>query len=222
MGRKIKALEFDVAKRKEILTAYHSYSPEEMFQYKGQELFSVLDFWRYAYGQLEGLSETVAEFLVARALGIEKAENVNYWTAYDMAYRNKRIEVKATSYVHPWNTSISKVRNFSIEPTNNSYWGNNTDDVNAGKKLSRQSEVYVFCLNSSTDIQNNNPLKVDDWIFYIVPTYEINIYCKDNPEQKKISLNVIKRLAQNGVAFDELKNAVDEAVEKSDKYYEEL
>ena len=222
MGRKIKALEFDVAKRKEILTAYHSYSPEEMFQYKGQELFSVLDFWRYAYGQLEGLSETVAEFLVARALGIEKAENVNYWTAYDMAYRNKRIEVKATSYVHPWNTSISKVRNFSIEPTNNSYWGNNTDDVNAGKKLSRQSEVYVFCLNSNTDIQKNNPLKVDDWIFYIVPTYEINIYCKDNPEQKKISLNVIKRLAQNGVAFDELKNAVDEAVEKSDKYYEEL
>ena len=94
MGRKIKALEFDVAKRKEELTAYHSYSPEEMFRHKGQELFSVLDFWRYAYGQLEGLSETVAEFLVARALGIEKAENVNYWTAYDMAYRNKRIEVK--------------------------------------------------------------------------------------------------------------------------------
>ena len=224
MGRKMKALELDVAKRKAELTAYHSYSPEEMFRHKGQELFSVLDFWRYAYGQLEGLSETVAEFLVARALGIEKAENVNYWTAYDMAYRNKRIEVKATSYVHPWNTSISKVRNFSIEPTNNSYWGNNTEGVNGGKKLSRQSEVYVFCLNSNADIQNNDPLKVDDWIFYVVPTYEINIYCENNQnsEQKKISLNVVKRLAQNGVTFDELKNAVDEAIEKSDKYYEEI
>ena len=222
MGQKIKALEIDVAKRKEKLTAYHAYAPDEMFHHKGQYLFSVLDFWRYAYGQLEGLADTLAEFFVAKALGIEKAENVNYWTAYDMAYRNKRIEVKATSYVHPWNTSVSKVRTFSIEPTNNSYWGNSAEGVNGGKKLSRQSEVYVFCLNSNMDIQNNDPLNVDDWIFYVVPTFEINIYCKENPNQKKISLNVVRRLAKSGVAFHELRNAVDAAIEKSDNYYEEL
>ena len=222
MGKKIKALEIDVAKRKEKLTAYHAYAPDEMFHHKGQDLFSVLDFWRYAYGQLEGLADTLAEFFVAKALEIEKAENVNYWTAYDMAYRNKRIEVKATSYVHPWNTSVSKVRTFSIEPTNNSYWGNSAEGVNGGKKLSRQSEVYVFCLNSNMDIHNNDPLNVDDWIFYVVPTFEINIYCKENPNQKKISLNVVRRLAKSGVAFHELRNAVDAAIEKSDNYYEEL
>ena len=222
MGRKIKALEIVVAQRKEKLTAYHAYSPDEKFLHKGEALFSVLDFWQYAYSQLENLGDTLAEFLVARALGIEKAENVNYWTAYDMAYRNKRIEVKATSYVHPWNTHISKVRTFSIEPSNNSYWGNSVDGVNEGKKLSRQSEVYVFCLNNNMDIHENDPLKVDDWVFYVVPTFVINIYCKDNPAQKKISLNVVKRLAKNGVAFDELKNAVDIAIEKSDEYYEKL
>ena len=222
MGKYIKALEMDVAQRKAKLTAYHSYLPEEKFLHKGKELFSVLDFWRYAYSQLEGLGDTLAEFFVAKALGIEKAENVNYWTAYDMAYQNKRIEVKATRYVHPWNTHISKVRTFSIEPTNNSYWRNSKDGVNSGKKLSRQSEVYVFCLNSNMDIQNSDPLKVDDWVFYVIPTFEINNYCKDNPEQKKISLNVVRRLAKSGVAFDELKNAVDAAIEKSDKYYEEL
>lgn len=222
MGKHIKALEIDVAQRKEKLTAYHSYAPEEMFVHKNKKLFSVQDFWRYAYSQLEGLGDTIAEFLVAKALEIEKAENVNYWTAYDMAYKNKRIEVKSTSYVHPWNTKISKVRTFSIEPTNNSYWGNSKDGVNGGRKLSRQSEVYVFCLNSNTNIQNNNPLRVDDWVFYVIPTFEINNYCKDNPEQKKISLNVVKRLSQNGVSFDELKNAVDTAIKKSDLYYENL
>ena len=72
------------------------------------------------------------------------------------------------------------------------------------------------------DIHENDPLKVDDWVFYVVPTFVINIYCKDNPAQKKISLNVVKRLAKNGVAFDELKNAVDIAIEKSDEYYEKL
>ena len=224
MGRKIKALELDVAKWKEELTAYHAYEPEEMFLLKGKEQFSVLDFWRYAYSQLEGLGDTIAEFLVAKALEIDKAENFNYWTAYDMAYRNKRIEVKATRYVHPWNTYISKVRTFSIEPTNNSYWRNSKDGVNGGKTLSRQSEVYIFCLNSNMDIQNNDPLKVDDWVFYVVPTFEINNYCSHygNPNQKKMALNVVKRLANHGVAFDELKGAVDAAIEKSDQYYNSL
>lgn len=222
MGKYIKALEEDVAQRKVKLTAYHSYAPEEKFQHNGEALFSVLDFWQYAYSQLEGLGDTLAEFLVAKALCVEKAENVNYWTAYDMAYRNKRIEVKATRYVHPWNTHISKVRTFSIEPTNNSYWGNSKDGVNGGRKLSRQSEVYVFCLNGNMDIHNSDPLRVDDWMFYVVPTFEINNYCKDNPNQKKISLNVVKRLAKGGVAFDMLKNAVDAAINSSDKYYEDL
>lgn len=222
MGKKMKALEMDVAARKEKLTAYHSYAPEEMFQHKGNDLFSVLDFWRYAYSQLEGLGDTLAEFFVAKALGIEKAENVNYWTAYDMAYRNKRIEVKATRYVHPWNTHISKVRTFSIEPTNNEYWGNMADGVNGGAKRSRQSEVYVFCLNNNMDIQATDPLKVDDWVFFVVPTFEINNYCQDNPEQKKISLNVVKRLAKNGVAYDGLRDAIDAAIDKSDSYYDSL
>lgn len=222
MGKKIVALEMDVAQRKQELSAYHSYAPEEMFTHKDRELFSVLDFWRYAYSQLEGLGDTIAEFLVAKALGIEKAENVNYWTAYDMAYRNKRIEVKATQYVHPWNTKISKVRNFSIEPTSNSYWGNGKDGVNDGNTHSRQSEVYVFCLNSNMDIQSSNPLKVDDWVFYVIPTFEINTYCKDNPKQKKISLSVVKRLAKCGVAFDKLRDTVDAAIERSDRYYEGL
>ena len=222
MVNKIKALELDVAQRKAELTAYHAYLPEEMFQHKGIELFSVLDFWQFAYSQLEGLSDTLAEFFVAKALGIEKAENVNYWTAYDMAYRNKRIEVKATSYVHPWNTHISKVRTFSIEPTNNGYWENTKDGIDGGKKVSRQSEVYVFCLNSNMDIQRSDPLNLDDWLFFVIPTFEINNYCKDNPAQKKISLNVVRRLANGGVAFDELKDAIDVAIEKSDTYYEKL
>ena len=222
MGKKIKALEQDVAQRKVELTAYHAYQPDEKFRHKDAELFSVLDFWKYAYGQLEGLGDTLAEFFVAKALGIEKAENVNYWTAYDMAYRNKRIEVKATRYVHPWNTHISKVRTFSIEPTNNSYWGNSEDGVNGGKERSRQSEVYVFCLNNNMDIEKNDPLNMDDWVFYVVPTFEINSYCEDNPEQKKISLNVVRRLANGGVAFDGLRDAVDKAIDQSDRYYEEL
>ena len=76
-------LEAAVAKKKEELTAYEPYAPDEMFRFRGKDLFSVEDFWQYAYSQLDGMAETIAEFLVAKALGIKKAENVNYWTAYD-------------------------------------------------------------------------------------------------------------------------------------------
>ena len=145
MSSYTKKLEVAVAEKKKELTAYEPYTPDEMFQFRGKDLFSVEDFWQYAYSQLDGMAETIAEFLVAKALSVEKAENVNYWTAYDMAYRNKRIEVKATSYVHPWNKEISKIRTFSIAPTNNSYWENQ----DAERKLSRQSEVYVFWISRS-------------------------------------------------------------------------
>ena len=208
-------LEAAVAKKKEELTAYEPYAPDEMFRFCGKDLFSVEDFWQYAYSQLDGMAETIAEFLVAKALGIKKAENVNYWTAYDMAYRNKRIEVKATSYVHPWNKEISKIRTFSIAPTNNSYWENQ----DAERKLSRQSEVYVFCLNTNKDIWKRNALAVDDWVFYVVPTFVVDGYCKETPAQKKISLNVVKRLAKEEVSYDRLRETVDEAIVLSDSYY---
>ena len=80
-------------------TSYRNYQEDDHFRFSGNEVLSVLEFWRFCYGDLAGQSPMIAEFLVAKALGIEKAENVTYWTAYDMSYRNKRIEVKATEYL---------------------------------------------------------------------------------------------------------------------------
>ena len=64
-----------------------------------------------------------------------------------------------------------------------------------------------------------NALAVDDWVFYVVPTFVIDEYCKENPAQRKISLNVVKRLAKEEVSYDRLRKAVDEAIVCSDSYY---
>jgi len=40
--------------------------------------------------------------------------------------------------------------------------------------------------------------------------------------QKIISLNVVRRLDKDGVAFNMLKNAADAVIDSSDKYYEGL
>lgn len=196
-------------------TQYHAYTEDEMFHLHGSEIFSVLDFWRYKYSQLSGMAGEIAEFLVARALGISKAENSDYWTAYDMSYRNKRIEVKATQYVHPWNRKrISTVRSFSIEPSHNSYWG-------TGAGSSRQSDVYVFCLDTNKDISHVDPLDLDAWEFYVIPTFRIDHYAQKNgnPNQKKITLSVVRRLCTMPNSYDDLKQSIDSAIQESDQYY---
>ena len=45
MGKQIKALETAITENKEKLTAYHAYAPEEMFLFKGEEQFSVSEFY---------------------------------------------------------------------------------------------------------------------------------------------------------------------------------
>ena len=193
-------------------TDYINYTEKDSFTLKNQPVLSVLDFWRYCYGDLAGQSPVIAEFLVAKALGIKKAENVTYWTAYDMSYRNMRIEVKATEYIHPWNKNhVSNVRTFSIAPSNNSYWGRDSE-----RKLSRQNDLYVFCLNTNKELQNPKPLELDFWDFYVLDTERINEYTSGygNPDQKKISLNVIKQMAGNPVKWDQLKQRIDEVVDE--------
>ncbi len=202
-------------------TSYHAYDEHDQFTLSGKAQFSVLDFWRYRYAQLAGLHAEIAEFIVARALGISKSENVNYWTAYDMSYQGHRIEVKESSYVHPWNkTRVSSVRNFSIAPSNNAYW-NKVFDPNANEKTARQSEIYVFCLNINQDPQDPQPLNLDLWEFYVVPTYKINqmAIANNNPNQKTISLNVVRKLARKPCHYDALRGVIDQALADVDQHY---
>ena len=141
-----------------------------------------------------------------------------YWTSYDLSYQSKRIEVKATTYVHPWNKKTSKQRVFSIAPTNNYYWFGRPD--RNGDAEARQNDLYVFCINMNQDIEKHDPLRVDDWDFYVVPTYKINAHCSKS--QKTISLGVVKRLAGEAVKWPELKDKVDEVIADVDRHIAEL
>ena len=226
MGKELekqRALEAAVLKQREKNTAYHAYREDDVFTFDGQPVFSVLDYWRFQYCQLMNQQENIAEYLVAKALNINKAENVSSWTGYDLSYQGKRIEVKSSSYVHPWNKKkVSEVRTFSISPSSNYYWFGSTD--RNGKTVARQNELYVFCLNENRDIANANPLVLDDWIFYVIPTFIIDATCEKsgNPNQKTISLGVVKKLSGGSVKFDRLRDAVEEAMNRIDQHVIEI
>jgi hypothetical protein len=180
----------------------------EKFVFDNKSLdFDMIDYWKFHYSNIYDLQDTIAEFIVARALDIDKAQNDQYWTLWDITYRNKRIEVKETSYYHSFNTDgqVSNHRNFSIRKANGGY-----DAENSGNnEFCRQNDIYVFCLNIGNTKETSYPLDLNNWEFYIVPTYVINEQCGDN---KSISLGRIKSLGFEALKYNQIKGRIDEII----------
>lgn len=180
----------------------------EKFQFDNKELdFQMLDFWRFHYSNIYSLHGEFAEFVVARALGVTEAQNSDYWTLWDITYDNMRIEVKATAYFHMWNTNgkVSSKRTFGITKANGSY----DPKVAGNTEFCRQNDVYVFCLINGGTKETANPLNLDNWEFYAVPTKFIDKYCGDN---KTISLSRIRNFGFKPLRYDELKEEIDRII----------
>jgi len=177
----------------------------ELFEFNDKKLdYSLSDFWRFQYSNIYNLHGEIAEFIVAQALGITKAQNSAYWTLWDISYRGIRVEVKATAYYHPWNNenNISKRRVFGITKANGSY----DSKVSGNHEFCRQNDIYVFCLNNGTTKETSYPLNLDNWEFYIVPTKFINKNC---PNNKTISLGRIKNFGFRSLSYDQIKSEID-------------
>ncbi len=181
-------------------------SGKEIFTFHNQNTgLNILEYWQWLYSDIYDLQDSLAEYIVAKALENEEPNNVGSWTLYDIDYRGKRIEVKETSYYHSWQTDEepkSKVRTFGITKAYSKYQDNTS-------KLARQNDVYVFCLNTGENRIDSNPLQLEHWEFYVIPTSLINEKCGD---QKSISLSRIKRMT-NKVDFSHLKEKVDEVID---------
>lgn len=177
---------------------------DEPFIENGDEKdFSVSDFWRYMYSNIYDNTGDIAEFIVAMALGINHSYKKYGWTLYDIDYKNLRIEVKATQYYQIWekNGKISKQRRFGIGMAH-------SIEGDKESPLVRNNDVYVFCLNKGTTFATSNPLVVDNWRFWVIPTTIINKVCRS---QKTINLHKVKSLSETeeGIPFHKLRETIE-------------
>lgn len=77
---------------------------EPIYDDKGKQISSVLEFWQWAYSDIIGNIERghFAEYLVARALDAAKDTRVE-WDKYDVLTNDDiSIEVKSSGYVQTW------------------------------------------------------------------------------------------------------------------------
>lgn len=176
----------------------------EPFTLDGSSIgFTLQDFWGFQFSNIWDMQDQIAEFIVARALGLTMPYNKNGWTLWDIAYQGKRVEVKTTAYYHSWRADgdVSKVRSFSIEKAYTRYKDRTSE-------YKRQNDIYVFCLNTGTTRESSNPMRLENWRFFVIPTATIDRLCGNN---KHISLGRVKRISGHpeGLSYTDLKQTVD-------------
>src|SRR5690606_17559862 len=120
------------------------------------------------------------------------------WDAFDVKTDNGiKIEVKSAAYIQSWEQRKYSKITFSIKKVR--HW-----DTNVGLsrgEAKRQADVYVFCLLTTKDQTIINPLKMEQWEFYVLPTHKLDNY---NRSQTTISLSSLQKLTEP-VIYSELK-----------------
>lgn len=166
--------------------------------------FSAVDFWEwYGANYLDGsVRGSLAEFIIMQALDIR--QDRRSWAAYDLDYHGFRIEIKSTSlFTSKHGKDVRQyVGNqrltFSIEPKHVHVAGGDWST------RQRNSDLYIFALLTSPDAN-----LLDAWQFYVIRTATLDELF---PEQKTISLSVMKEPQFQSCSFDTLADCVKKIV----------
>lgn len=154
--------------------------------------YTLMDFWKWSVSDI--LSNTArgrfAEFIVGTTLDIDLKEPREEWDAYDLTTKSGiKIEVKSASYIQSWEQSDYSKISFSIKKVR--HW--DVENARTRGKAKRHADVYVFCLLKHKEQETINPLKMEQWEFYVMPTFMLDNHMGN---QNRISLNPLSKLAK--------------------------
>ena len=181
----------------------------ERFVYDDKDQdFDVEQFWAWSSSDLlnNTLRGALAEFIVASACGIDTSIARADWDAYDLKYRDVRIEVKCSAYLQSWEQKKESAIRFSIAPAKE--WS--VEKGYIGESI-RRSDIYVFCVFACSDRARANPLNLSQWEFYILPTAVIDEKCG---AQKTIGLESLRSLNSIKCSFGEIKGHIENVAKK--------
>jgi hypothetical protein len=180
----------------------------EPFHIDGDALhLNVLSFWQWSSSDLVGnaLRGKLAEFIVASA--VDSVEGVRReWDAVDIRTSDGvRVEVKSSAYLQSWSQKKHSVIQFGIQPTQG--WDASTNTYS--NSVTRQSDVYVFCVLSHMRKETIDPLNLRQWRFFVVATKVLN---QAVGAQKTITLSSLSRLHPIEAAYENVAAAIKQAL----------
>jgi len=164
---------------------------------------TLADYWAWAHSDIISNSERgrFAEYLVSLAMNC--ADGVSdSWSAYDiLSPESIKVEVKASAYLQTWAQKELSTILFSIRQSHAYDYETNLLD----EEIKRQSDVYVFCVETCKDQSIVDPLDLDQWRFYPVATRILN---ENFGDRKTLTLNTLEKLGIAPCIFSELRNEI--------------
>lgn len=161
----------------------------------------LLDFWSWKNSNLlvDDIRGYMAEFIVMSALEQDLTIPKKGWEEYDILYNDIKIEIKSSAFIQAWEQRKLSNPRFSIRKTSNEF-------LHAAFETKRHSDVYVFCLFACKDRDAANPLVLNQWEFFVVPTKRIDAILNN---QKTICLAAINILSPIKCNYEGLRESVD-------------
>ena len=161
--------------------------------------FDLLDYWQWANSDLVSnvARGVLAEYIVARAVGVSTDGVREEWAAYDLETPDGiKLEVKSAAYIQSWRQSGFSTIRFGTKKT----WSWNAEANTYGPEPTRDADIYVFAFLGHKDHHTIDPLNLDQWTFYVLPTVKLD---EREESHDSLSLRALQELA-SPVTFDEL------------------
>jgi hypothetical protein len=181
----------------------------EVFHFGQKALdFDLRNFWQWSASDLvsNAMRGILAEFLVAKALGIADDLRAE-WDAFDLRTRQGvKIEVKSAAYLQTWAQKALSLISFDIAPTR--MWDATTNAMASERR--RQADLYIFALLAHRDKPTLDAMDLSQWEFYLVRRADLDARL---PTNERLSLSTLLRLGPVRCSYEELASAVDSFVE---------
>ena len=172
---------------------------------------TLLNYWQWSGSDLVSNVErgVLAEFLVARALGLSE-EPREEWGAFDVEVPScGTVEVKSAAYIQSWEQRDYSRISFDIAKRT-SAWNPKTGEYEELDPPRRVADVYVFCLLKHKCQETIDPLDVEQWDFYVVPTSRLDR--SKWKESKRMGLGSLGELTE-AIPYGELNGEVRMALD---------
>lgn len=185
----------------------------EIFKNVGDKKFSVLEFWRYGFSNLNSnvLRGALAEFIVENSLRTSPEIDVrNPWGDSDVISSDgKKIEVKCCSYIQDWDQDDYSRISWSGLKAKQLYWSSAVRDAVIQNMQERpidyKSDIYVLSLFKHQDHATLDILDMDQWCFWVLTKDKIKEITKNG---NSVSLIKLQKFDIKPISFGELNKAI--------------
>lgn len=166
--------------------------------------YTLKDFWIWNVSDLvsNATRGRLAEFIVAKALGISTDVVRDEWDSIDLKTpAGLKIQVKSSAYLQ--NGFQKKLSTITFITRKTRTW-----DAKTGiqSEPGRHADVYVFALLAHKDKATVDPLNVTQWAFYVLPTAVLN---ERTRSQHSIALKTLEDLSGGALDYFHLAEKIN-------------